>query len=225
MNKKQIFSIFIVLAIITTLLLGFWQIKRSEQKNTLNHAIKYTFEHPLAYNEENSQPYQTYIISGFYDFQKQILLGPRTFNNQIGMYVYTIFVTDNNEHLLVNRGFVSKNNSMNIKSAGKSDDITIKIFSLGKPKQSWYSAKNSPHKNQWVSLDFAEIESFFKLDLGQHYFKEIVNPEHKIDSKIIASFTANYQIDNIHTKYIYFWFLFSLTFLIMLVIYVKSKKT
>ncbi len=225
MRKNKIFIIIVFKIIIVCLFLAAWQINRYQEKQKINQAIKNSLFRPEIYNKLSLKPYNSYIISGYYDFSKQILLDLRTYNGQIGMYVYTIFITDNNQYLLVNRGFVPQDKIHEIQTDKISPKQKIQVFALPRPKLSIFAAKNKPEQNQWYSLDISAIEKYLAVNLEDFYYKQVASLTTVSAKYPIITFNENYQLNNIHLKYIYFWFLLSFTFAIMLIFFNKKSQS
>jgi len=96
--------------------LGFWQLNRAEEKQTLlDHFTvnQQAAAAPLAnlLPVTVQQRYQKIIVQGHFDNQHSFLIDNRTYNNQVGYYVITPFVLKaplSTTILLINRGFVPR---------------------------------------------------------------------------------------------------------------------
>jgi len=105
-----------VLLVALMISLGFWQLDRAEQKNTLNRDFALRpLKKPLTLNEIHpGQDVRYYPIklSGYYDNAHSILLDNKIYNQQVGYQVLTPFKSINSQtQVLVNRGWVSMGTS------------------------------------------------------------------------------------------------------------------
>ena len=111
------FSLLITLLVITgvTLLccLGFWQLSRAEQKEEIQSQLQIGQEgHPLttkALLENNDLAdfrYHRVQLNGHFLNDRTILLDNKTNNGQPGYYVYVPFTLNNENVILVNRGWI-----------------------------------------------------------------------------------------------------------------------
>jgi len=207
MAKEKQFILFILTGVLLTSIFGFWQIQRYNYKLSINSAIESSLKDPQKFNRDGLEKHRAYLVTGYYDFSKQILLGPRSKNKEIGKYIYTVFYVYGKIPLLVNRGFVSDKYADNIVKTGKSAYQTLKVFSYDKPKLGWFAPNNIPEKNLWHSLNLEEIRGELDTPFPDLYFRNIEGDD-----------ASKYKVSNVHKKYIYFWFLTSATLLAMLLI-------
>jgi surfeit locus 1 family protein len=94
------------------LVLGFWQLDRSEQKRLLQQSfIEKSEQSPIAITDisasDPDEYYRRIIATGHYDSERQILLDNQVQTGRPGFHVYTPFKIEGmNEAILVNRGWV-----------------------------------------------------------------------------------------------------------------------
>lgn len=93
--------------------LGFWQLSRAEQKETLLQDFAYgEAQSALSTNELLAQPsptslrYYSVKLQGYFDNDKSILLDNKINNGQVGYHVITPLVMNDKTVILINRGWI-----------------------------------------------------------------------------------------------------------------------
>ncbi|MFV0542217.1 MAG: SURF1 family protein [Marinicella pacifica] len=88
--------------------LGFWQLDRAEQKDQIHQQMQSgEYKQPKSGSDwQKINDYQTIRVTGRYD-NTHFLLANQFHDGQVGFYVMTAFLTDNNLWLLVNRGWTA----------------------------------------------------------------------------------------------------------------------
>ena len=112
--KPQLIPTLATLLVLPVLLwLGFWQLDRAEQKQTLQQSFEQKSRlAPVAitdldFSAFDSVRYRLVTADGYYDAEKQILLDNQIRNAQPGYHVYTPLKIDGlSGVILVNRGWV-----------------------------------------------------------------------------------------------------------------------
>ena len=92
--------------------LGFWQISRLEQRRAFNmHMRSMLAKEPFDLSEKPVQDlttmeYRNVSISGTYDFENQVVLRNRHFQNEYGYHLLTPLLLDDGSAVLVDRGWI-----------------------------------------------------------------------------------------------------------------------
>ncbi len=223
-KSANIFILFIIIGVIFSCLLSFWQFKRYNYKNSKNENLAKAFQYPEASLINNEKDESVYQVKGYFDYDKQILLGPRNLGQKIGKYIYSVFYVNGEYPILVNRGFVEKNNYQEIEDYGKSSWQVIKIFSQNETAGSLFGIDNIAEKNIWIRIKMQQISEFLNVNLGSYYYRKIAS-DPSPNNLIIEDFNGDYRYSNVHFQYIFFWFFIALTQFIMLIIYIKKKSS
>ena len=91
--------------------LGLWQLRRLDQRKTLNSAISSNIRLPVAPLQDALDTghalYRRVTVTGRYDVSQEILLTGRAFNGRPGSDVLTPLRLADGHALIVNRGFIS----------------------------------------------------------------------------------------------------------------------
>ena len=92
--------------------LGIWQLDRLEQRRAFNaHVESVWMMEPLILTGQSTEDltimeYRTVSISGSYDFENQVALRNRHFQNEYGYHLLTPLLLDDGVAVLVDRGWV-----------------------------------------------------------------------------------------------------------------------
>ncbi|MBC8334613.1 MAG: SURF1 family protein [Anaerolineales bacterium] len=92
--------------------LGIWQLDRLEQRRAFNaHIESVWMMEPLNLNSQITEDlaimeYRTVSISGKYDFEKQVVLRNRYFQNEYGFHLLTPLLLEDGTAALVDRGWI-----------------------------------------------------------------------------------------------------------------------
>jgi surfeit locus 1 family protein len=157
---------------VVTFGLGSWQLYRREWKLDLiakhkEHIDKEASNVPLIYTDD--MQFRRVKAHGTFLYDKEIKVGPRTRNDQeksgggvftgpsqVGYYLFTPFLMKDRERpILVNRGWISKQNAHQVDQSNKDRDIEG-VLRSGEPSN-FFAIPNQPTKNQWFSINVEEM--------------------------------------------------------------------
>jgi len=112
-SKRWVILLLVVLVFAGTCIeLGFWQLRRLDQRKTLNAAISSHMHMPIASlntvfgQGEEGALYRRVTATGRYDVSQEVLLSGRAVNDRPGYDVLTPLEIPGASALVVNRGFV-----------------------------------------------------------------------------------------------------------------------
>lgn len=88
--------------------LGFWQLERAEQKRQVSMAGQQTVSLEQALTEPTQTRWSRLTLSGHYLPDGSFLLDNQTHEGQPGYQVFSRFQLDTGQQLLINRGWISK---------------------------------------------------------------------------------------------------------------------
>ena len=112
--KKTSFTIFVLFSIVLFCSLGTWQIHRLQWKVDLISEINNGLNsEPIFYSNTNIKNYQKVKFSGIFDFEKQIFLYSLNNKGKPGYDIITPLKINSNEILLINRGWIQKDQKNN----------------------------------------------------------------------------------------------------------------
>ncbi len=156
--------------------LGQWQLSRAEYKENLQQKIAERQHLPattlqLLPDSVDERRYLPVILEGRYDNHRQFLLDNRIVNGVVGYDVYTPFVTDGEQVLLVNRGFVPLGKSRELLPDIAVTNQTLKLTGLlnTPPSRGVILADNLHSDAQWPVvlqyIDLKELSSMLNYQL------------------------------------------------------------
>jgi cytochrome oxidase assembly protein ShyY1 len=224
MKKSPLFFIIVIsLGIIFAIFLSYWQYQRYHYKNAKNYNLVKAFEMPEEFIARNLQKDRVYKVEGYFDFSKQILLGPRNLGQKIGKYIYSVFYVNGEYPILVNRGFIEKDNYEKIQNSGRSTWKKIEIFSQNEKSGSLFGIDNIVEKNIWIRIKMSQISEYLGLELGDIYYRKIAL-NNSSNNLIIEDFDSSYRYSNVHFQYIFFWLFIAITQFVMLIFFIRKNK-
>ena len=98
--------------------------------------------------------YRKVLLSGKWDYDHTIIVGPRTRDGMAGYHVIAPLVRSNGTTVLVNRGFVSKDAFENFPKAPHANEETF-IQGMLRVSQvrNAFTPDNHPEKGEWYWVD------------------------------------------------------------------------
>ena len=240
MRLKLLSSIIFLLCISLFLSLGFWQLDRADEKNSI---IKLYQDRQKSAPEKlstfsnfdlESKKYKKYKIKGRY-LNKTFLIDNKIKNKKPGFNVISLFkLSSKNEIIVVDRGWIemrgtrdsiSKNfeflNNQNI--AKNVQEINGYIY----PRSKSYTIGDISTDSNWPRLlqavNFDEIkENILEKDFLVSGIVFRLGPENKF------GFDRSWQIISMsgskHLGYAFQWFAMAIALVIMIIIFFKRKK-
>ena len=115
MNKDKSFnpgikiSVFFVFFAAVFFALGVWQIERGQNKQQVLDAFNTAIKAEPSLLSSNSGKWQRIYVAGIFDESRQILIDNIIFRGRVGFKVFTPFIVDDsNKLLLVDRGWIEQ---------------------------------------------------------------------------------------------------------------------
>ena len=216
--KKTLFNIFVIFFITVFCSLGTWQLYRLQWKldliDQINTGLK---SEPVKYSKLIKKNYQRVSVEGKFKFNKQIYLYSLNETGKPGFDVITPLMTNSNEHVLVNRGWIDKNykdlKSINVMKENEIVGIFREI-----PKPNMFKPKNDIFKNVWFSLNQNDLKKFTGINFRNYVIFLEGKKTNLPTPKVI---TAN--LTNNHLKYALTWYSVALSILIYF-LYFRKKQ-
>ena len=216
--KKTLFNIFVIFFITVFCSLGTWQLYRLQWKLDLIEQINAGLRsEPVKYSKIIKKNYQRVTVEGKFKFNKQIYLYSLNETGKPGFDVITPLMTNSNEHVLVNRGWIEKNYK-DLKSINAIKDNEIVGIFREIPKPNMFKPKNDIFKNVWFSLDQNDLERFTGINFRNYVIFLEGKKTNLPTPKVI---TAN--LTNNHLKYALTWYSVALSILIYF-LYFRKKQ-
>ena len=216
--RKISFSIFVFFSIILFCSLGTWQIHRLQWKLDLISEINNGLNsEPVFYSNKNIKNYQKVKFSGIFDFKKQIYLYSLNNKGKPGYDIITPLKTNSNEILLINRGWIQKDqkNNKNInKTISNSFEGILKKITKPNP----FKPDNDIKNNIWYSLNLEDLENFTGYKLSNFVLFLQNNQNILVENKIVSP-----DLPNNHLKYAITWYSVALSILLYF-LYFRKKQ-
>lgn len=193
--------------------LGVWQLERLQWKGDLLE--KLNAEYAKNVREITIRPadldadfeYMRGTLQGYYDFDKQILLGQHVYKNLPGQHVYTPLQLNDGSYVLVDRGWVpqhwhSVNELETDRKAAQSGHVG------GLIRKPWegnsFTPENNPQSDEWYRVDIPQIAAARSLKNLRPYILVLEARETEGNYPIAQGRAP--EISNNHLQYAIFWF-------------------
>ena len=198
--------------------MGTWQLYRLQWKldliNQINTGLK---SEPIKYSKIIKKNYQRVTVEGKFKFNKQIYLYSLNETGKPGFDVITPLMTNSNEHVLVNRGWIDKNykdlKSINVIKKNEIVGIFREI-----PKPNMFKPKNDIFKNVWFSLNQNDLKRFTGINFRNYVIFLEGKKTNLPTPKVITP-----NLTNNHLKYALTWYSVALSILIYF-LYFRKKQ-
>lgn len=140
LRPKWIFGHLLVLVLVVTMInLGFWQLRRLQQRKAFNNLILTNEAKPVAdldallgprstHHDASVDQGRTVRATGRYATSQSIVVTGQSINSVPGVWLLTPLVLDDGRAVLVNRGFISDNGGMSApppEAAPPSGTVTV----------------------------------------------------------------------------------------------------
>ena len=216
--RKTSFTIFVFFSIILFCSLGTWQIYRLQWKVDLISEINNGLNsEPVFYSNTNIKNYQKVKFSGIFDFEKQIYLYSLNNKGKPGYDIITPLKINSNEILLINRGWIQKNQKNN-KNINKIESNSYEGILKKITKPNPFKPDNDIENNIWYSLKLTDLENFTGYKLSNFVLFLQNNQNNLVENKIVSP-----DLPNNHLKYALTWYSVALSILLYF-LYFRKKQ-
>ena len=220
LKRAFLFQLFVILFVAIFCALGTWQLYRLQWKLELISEITLGLKSsPIQYSNAIKKNYQRVNARGKFNFDKQIYLYSLNNNGKPGYDVITPFTTNNNENVLVNRGWIKKelkgNSKINTKKESDQEIIGLmrKIY-----KPNIFKPANDVQKNIWFSINLDDLKEI----TGKQFSEFVIFLEDKqVKSPLPKKISI--EVPNNHLKYAITWYAISIS-IIFYYLYFRRKK-
>lgn len=236
-NRKWWFATLLVIAATLVMIrLGIWQLDRLEGRRAFNAQVELARslpnldlnqEHPLNINE---MEWRTVKVTGEYDFENQIGLRNRYYQNQNGYHLLTPLLF-NGTAVLVDRGWIpAEGNSVseNWRAYDESGEITVKgQIRLGQAKPAFGGVEDALPANGskleiWNNADLQKIASQLPYPILPVYIQLDTNEN---DSIPPIPFQPVLELtEGPHAGYALQWFTFATILFIGYPFYLRKQE-
>jgi cytochrome oxidase assembly protein ShyY1 len=197
--------------------LGLWQLRRLDQRKTLNAAISSSIHQPAAPLAEvlaSGRPlYRHVTVTGRYDISQELLLTGRAFNDRPGSDVLTPLTLPDKRALIVNRGFVPLSVISPRTPATAPPDGTVTVTGILLPtEQRGFFGQKEPvgvHLTTIPRIDIPRIRQQLPYDVVPEYLLlSTQTPQQPTNTPQPESFLPDLG-NGPHLSYAIQWFFFA----------------
>lgn len=209
--------------------LGNWQLDRLVLKQKIVGDLEELYASDVTQNiyrfddltiKGDLLPFLYGTVQGQFDYSKEILAGPKTFNKQISYQVITPLKLDTGGHVLVSRGFITVGNKDKITDTHLSGSVTVSGL-IRQPDWTRFTPQNSPENNVWSRLDIDQIAEAKNIEKTAPVilYAEKVSKEFPL----ITIQQERWMPRNKHAQYAIFWFTMALAMIGIFGFYARSR--
>jgi surfeit locus 1 family protein len=219
-----------ITAFIILISLGTWQLNRLTWKSDIIEQLNTVYainaeENILSFDDlkitNNDLPILYGSVEGKFDYSREILVGPRPFEGDIGYNVVTPLTLKNGGTVLVNRGFIATEQKDQASSTHPKGRIKISGL-IRKPDWNSFTPENSPENNVWTKLDITQIAKAKNIRSIAPLM--VYAEKSSKDFGILQMQPARWVPRNKHQQYAIFWFTMAGVFLGLIGIYAYTQK-
>lgn len=167
-------------------------------------------------------------VRGTYDFEKQILVGPRTYKNLPGRHVYTPLRLEDGTYILINRGWVPNDWTFGHETPESRDAAQKAAQSggiIGMLRRKWdgspFTPDNKPEADKWYKPDTQAIAKAKNIPTLHDVLFMLEGGETEGDYPIAVS--TKVTPPNNHLQYAIFWFTMAGTLAVIFVLRFLKK--
>ncbi len=227
--KKILAFVCIGIAFTTLMFLGTWQIKRLSWKESFIHKLdkeyKYADKRPFInlakLNQEPSDTVRYGRLQGRFDYSKEILVGPKPREGEVGYNVVTPFKTSTGNIILVNRGWIALADKEQITKTQPQGTIELTgLFRV--PDWNMFTPNNSPENDVWTKLDIHQIAQAKHLFNISDFMLYAAKSSKNFEPVLLHE--DKWYPRNKHKQYAIFWFTMGFILLVLIGLFLRKEK-
>ena len=218
-----------LVAVVTTLGLGVWQVQRLFWKQGLIDARQAKSQAaPLTALPKSFDPaahaFRRAAVSGAFIHAREIYLGARSLNGNLGFHVITPLRLADGGHLLVNRGWIPTSlKTPSLRAAGQlRGTVTVAGYLRGAQAQGWFTRDNKPGINMWYFVDVAAMAKATGLAQVRPYYLEAARAE--IPGGYPLGGQTRLTLRNDHLQYAITWFSIALAGMVIWYLWHRRRE-
>ncbi len=211
-----------------TTYLGFWQLERLKWKEQLiNNFNNLQDQKPLSLSMgkmkyPNIEEFTKIISKGTINRSKKIFLPAKTNNGKNGIRLGSLLTDNHGNHYLIDEGWFPEKQY----DYFKKNNIIINSEIIGyirfPTQKKMFTPENSLKTNEWYYYDLQQIQNYFGVQINQKFF--IKNMSNYSENFLVPS-SIQHNFTNNHLQYAITWFLMSISFcIIFLIYYLRNYK-
>ncbi len=205
-------------AVTLFLALGYWQLRRAEEKQALLDLQQRQLQRPAIKLQgketlEAVGRYRQVLVTGTWDPDHQILLDSRTYQGKVGYEVLTPLEIGGGRVVLINRGWVplQENRDQLPDIAIERRKVTVRGRTDHFPRMGMYLQGMRELSPGWPSV----VQELVPNVIGDRLNKHVLAFQIKMDADLPDGYVRQWKLDYIkpqrHIGYALQWFLFAAT--------------
>jgi surfeit locus 1 family protein len=221
--------LFTILSLLVLVSLGFWQLIRLKEKNLFLTLVETNLKNlPVDFiSANNGTLYSKIRIKGQFLTGKDVhLYGRRSMAiEKDGYYLLSPFQTDNNEIIMVARGWFSRQDKKNIDNIKNSLNEEVIGIALPDENKRFFIPENDFKHNIWFTLNLTQMSSILGVRLEKFYL--LMQADKSNISNMLKPLPINnlLNIRNDHLEYALTWFSLALALAAIFIMYhIKKAK-
>lgn len=208
--------------ILTTCLLGVWQLKRLDWKNNLiQNFDELKVSSAIDLSQASIEEFVKIKSEGIINRNKKIFFPAKTYKGKVGVRLASEFISNNGDVYLIDEGWFNQSDFRYFKNNNDRFKESIIGYIRLPIEAKLFTPKNDMINNEWYTYNLEEISNFFSSPLDQIFFIKKLNTNKE---NFLISSNHKHQFRNNHLQYAITWFCMSFAFLIMFLIYLKKNK-
>ncbi|ORY78862.1 SURF1 family-domain-containing protein, partial [Leucosporidium creatinivorum] len=202
--------------------LGTWQIQRLQWKLDMIEQLENKLHKEPVRLPANIDPaavpefaYRKVYVTGEYDYEHELELGPKTRDGELGYHVVTPLVRgEGQDTIMVNRGFVKREKRDRDERPASLEKGRVEVIGMLRDQElrNSFTPVNNPEKDEWV---FSNIEEMAKHTGSEPVLVDEVFVGHageiatKLNAGIPVGRPAEIHLRNQHMTYAVTWYALS----------------
>jgi surfeit locus 1 family protein len=218
-------TVFAVGGIVFMLGLSIWQVQRLQWKEGLIAARQAALAQPpvdlpTTIEDPASWAFRPVRVTGTFDHSKEVVLGARSLNGNIGYHLITPLIRADGSAVLVDRGWIplDRRDPGTRPESLVAGEVTVDGIARETGKRNWLTPEDSPEENFWFIVDIPAIGRHLGLARVLPVFVE-AGPGSP-DTFPIGGQTR-VELPNDHLQYAITWFLLAVALAVIYVLYVR----
>ena len=211
-------------AVIVLIGLCLWQVQRMHWKDALiaDREARVAAE-PIALPAEGTDPagvdYRRVRLEGTFRHDKELFLGARSLNGNVGYKVLTPFELAGGGAVLIDRGWVPverkapESRAEGQLAGAQAIDGIVRLA----PGKAWMQPDNEPGKNMWFFVDLPAMKSASGVDLRTDLYVDAGPAENP--GKYPVGGQTRIELPNDHLQYAITWGLLAVALAVIYVLY------
>jgi cytochrome oxidase assembly protein ShyY1 len=223
--KKLTFLGFTTIITIGVFYLGVWQTSRHFEKKALIENYQSQIQKPirtitnLDENDPISDRFQIFNVRAKFSKDSEIFLGPKQIGKTVGYNIIGLFETENNQHFVLNLGFIPLDDKETLSINTEFQDLTILQHKF-RGRRSIFIPENQPNSKFWFYLDHKSLAAHYNSEIAPVYF-HLLSDNYAPMIKQFDKNEANFF--NGHAKYAVTWFLLAFSLFVLAIIYMRVE--